>query len=198
MDILDDSLGMLSTVALLDSEMSDVNTSAGTSVQERLAGMKITSHHGTRVYYDIHVHVACFIGEQPLDICLSGSYLRKFLPIYYTKLSIVETTVLFSEVLKLDHWFTLHSPPPSTSLDASFSSHDEDVPRTVYMESSVAAAVGPSPSRKSHTPHILKRDRRRHRKQVNLSYHSHIAIKNLAFWSDKFISSLRYLRLANE
>ena len=45
-DILDDSLGMLSTVALLDSEMSDVNTSAGTSVQERLAGMKITSHHG--------------------------------------------------------------------------------------------------------------------------------------------------------
>ena len=49
-DILDDSLGMLSTVALLDSEMSDVNTSAGTSVQERLAGMKINSHHGMRVY----------------------------------------------------------------------------------------------------------------------------------------------------
>ena len=48
-DILDDSLGMLSTVALLDSEMSDVNMSAGTSVQERLAGMKITSHHGIYV-----------------------------------------------------------------------------------------------------------------------------------------------------
>ena len=48
-DILDDSLGMLSTVALLDSEMSDVNTSAGTSVQERLAGMKITSHHGMNI-----------------------------------------------------------------------------------------------------------------------------------------------------
>ena len=59
-DILDDSLGMLSMVVLLDSEMSDVNTSAGTSVQERLAGMKITSHHGTRVYSDIHV-----VGEQP-------------------------------------------------------------------------------------------------------------------------------------
>ena len=42
-DILDDSLGMLSTVALLDSEMSDVNTSAGTSMQERL---KITSQQG--------------------------------------------------------------------------------------------------------------------------------------------------------
>ena len=50
-DILDDSLGMLSTVALLDSEMSDVNTSAGTSVQERLAGMKITSHHGMYMYH---------------------------------------------------------------------------------------------------------------------------------------------------
>ena len=50
-DILDDSLGMLSTVALLDSEMSDVNTSAGTSVQERLAGMKITSQQG--MYSDI-------------------------------------------------------------------------------------------------------------------------------------------------
>ena len=55
-DILDDSLGMLSTVALLDSEMSDVNTSAGTSVHERLAGMKITSQEGMyTMYWDIHV-----------------------------------------------------------------------------------------------------------------------------------------------
>ena len=50
-DILDDSLGMLSTVALLDSEMSNVNTTGGTSMQERLAGMKINSHHGTMSMY---------------------------------------------------------------------------------------------------------------------------------------------------
>ena len=46
MDILDDSLGMLSTVALLDSEISHVNTTVGTSVQEKLAGMKIHSCNG--------------------------------------------------------------------------------------------------------------------------------------------------------
>ena len=110
MDILDDSLGMLSTVALLDSEMSDVNTSAGTSVQERLAGMKITSHHGTRGYSDIHV--ACFIGEQPfypLDICLSGSNLRKFLPILLYKVVRCRNNCSLFRRSKLDHWFTLHS-----------------------------------------------------------------------------------------
>ena len=48
-DILDDSLGMLSTVALLDSEISNVNTTAGTSVQEKLAGMMINSHRGKYV-----------------------------------------------------------------------------------------------------------------------------------------------------
>lgn len=172
-DILDDSLGMLSTVALLDSEMSDVNTSAGTSVQERLAGMKITSHHGMNMEgmllnWEMWIGYFCPLHVQQIALfwSFSLSCINFDLSIFFSKFQSGRSCV-----------FPLTTTPPqtytNTHTDASYSSHDEDIPRVPYQESSAVVAAGPSPSRKSQTPHILKRDRRRHRKQVNQVYQSY-------------------------
>ena len=73
MDVLDDSLGMLSTVALLDSEISHVNTTAGTSVQEKLAGMRIHSRHGEQRL----LYVIIIIEVTMVDLeCMTLHFLR--------------------------------------------------------------------------------------------------------------------------
>ena len=59
-DVLNDSLGMLSTVALYHSELSSINTTSGTPVQERLANMRLASSSSGK-----YTHVLIFS-----DVCL--------------------------------------------------------------------------------------------------------------------------------